>query len=376
MSNPPCILICSNTAWSIYNFRKALLETLQDNGYKIVVVAPRDNFSPLLAKLGCTCIDMAMSAKGMNPLEDAKLMIRLLRVYRAHAPDFIFHYTIKPNIYGSLAASIAGIPSIAITTGLGYAFLSSGLVSFIAKKLYKLALYFPKEVWFLNQDDRKEFVERKLTHSKKTFLLPGEGVDTRHFSPTGKPRPDEVFRFLLIARMLWDKGVGEYVEAARFIRRRHPDTVFQLLGALDAENPSVIGKSQMDAWQAEGIIEYLGTTKDVRPAIAQADCVVLPSYREGISRTLLEAAAMAKPIVATDVPGCKDVVIDTASGLLCKPRNAKALTSALEKMRLLSEQERASYGQAGRKLVEESFSDPLVIEHYLSALRRYRVTPV
>lgn len=369
------IVIVANTAWSIFNFRHGLLLRLLNDGYRITVIAPYDSFSEKLKIIGCGVVDLPMSAKGANPLEDIKLMTVLYRLYRKIKPNFIIHYTIKPNIYGSLAAKLAGVPSLAITTGLGYTFVNDNLVARIARHLYKFAFRFPKEVWFLNEDDRQTFLNYRLVSESKATLLHGEGVDVSHFSPMPMVREDGAVTFLLIARMLWDKGIGEYVGAAKIVREKYPDARFQLLGACDVPNPSIISREQISEWEAEGIIEYLGTTDDVRNMIANADCVVLPSYREGIPRTMLEAAAMAKPLIVSDAPGCKDVVIDGKTGLLCKVKSRDSLTAALESIINQSQQERLEMGAAGRDFILENFDESVVIKRYVDTLLKYNIRP-
>ncbi|WP_412706342.1 N,N'-diacetylbacillosaminyl-diphospho-undecaprenol alpha-1,3-N-acetylgalactosaminyltransferase [Aeromonas rivipollensis] len=225
------IVIVANTAWSVFNFRHGLLLRLLNDGYHISVVAPNDKFSGKLKKIGCDVVDLPMSAKGVNPFDDIKLVILLYRYYRELKPDFIIHYTIKPNIYGSLAAKMAGIPSLAITTGLGYTFVNDNFIAKIARQLYKIAFRYPKEVWFLNEDDRQTFLKYNLVYEGKAKLLHGEGVNVSHFSPISASSNNNSTTFLLIARMLWDKGIGEYVDAARVIKTKYPTTRFQLLGA-------------------------------------------------------------------------------------------------------------------------------------------------
>lgn len=367
------ILLCANTAWSLFNFRNGLIRHLLAAGYQITILAPHDAFSEKLAALGCTVLDLPMSAKGVNPVEDIRLTRFLHASYRTLRPDFIIHYTIKPNIYGSIAAHLAGIPSIAITTGLGYTFVNDNLVARIARRLYQFAFCFPKEVWFLNEDDRQIFLNYGLVSGEKAVLVQGEGVDLQHFAPQPQAPVDGKFRFLLIARMLWDKGVGEYVDAARMVRACYPDATFQLLGACGVPNPSVIGREQIAQWEREGLVEYLGTTDDVRPRIAQADCVVLPSYREGIPRTMIESAAMAKPLIASDAPGCRDVVQDGITGYMCAVKDAKSLAECCIRMLEISTQEREQMGRAGRAMMAEVFNEEKVIAHYMATLHKYGI---
>lgn len=373
MNNKKVALV-ANTSWSMFNFRNGVLSRLLEEGYQLTIIAPFDEFSEKLREMGCNVIDLQMSAKGTNPLQDVKLIYTLYQLYQKIQPNFIIHYTIKPNIYGSLAAKLAGIPSLAITTGLGYTFVNDNLVAKVAHGLYKLAFRFPEEVWFLNEDDRHVFLHKKLIESNKAILLHGEGVDITHFSPQSISINDGKVRFLLIARMLWDKGIGDYVEAARILRQKYPQAIFQLLGSCGVANPSVIAREQIVEWESEGLVEYLGTTKDVRPIIANADCVVLPSfYREGVPRTLMEAASMEKPIITTDNVGCRDVVIHGKTGLLCQVKDANSLAVACEAFIQISQSERNEMGRAGRLLMAEKFDEKIVIEQYMNAFKKYGI---
>jgi glycosyltransferase involved in cell wall biosynthesis len=369
-----CIVIVSNTAWSIFNFRFGLLQTLLQHKFQVYVLAPRDASSAKLQAMGCEVIDLPMSAKGINPVEDFYLFIRLALWYKKIKPRLIIHYTIKPNIYGSLAAQLIGIPSLAITTGLGFAYVSNNWLKKVVSRLYKIAFHYPKEVWFLNEDDRSVFLKNRLVEPSKAILLDSEGVNTSWFSPQLKQRTDTNIRFLLIARMLWDKGVGEFVDAACLVRQKYPNALFQLLGFCGVDNPSIISQKQINQWHQDGVIEYLGSTDDVRGVIAEADCVVLPSYREGVPRTLMEAAAMGKPIITTDSVGCREVVKPGITGLYCKVKDVPSLVTCCEKILTMSEAERKSMGQAGRQYMIDRFEEQKIIEKYLAAFARYGIS--
>lgn len=364
------VLFCANTAWSMYQFRKGLLSTLVGEGYEVHVAAPTDLNVKDLEALGCIFHPVEMAAQGRNPLADVRLMLALAALYRNIRPEIVIHYTIKPNIFGTLAARLAGVPSVAVITGLGYVFINHGLISRLSKMLYRAALRFSREVWFLNEADRRTFVTGGLVDMGKTRRLPGEGIDTVYYAPQSD-RGDGVereFRFLLIARMLWDKGVGEYVEAARQLKARYPHARFQLLGALGEGNPSAIPAAQMETWTAQGLVEYLGATTDVRPAIAAAHCVVLPSYREGVPRVLMEASAMARPVIASAVPGCVDVVEDGVTGLLCRVRDPADLSGKMACLLEAGPDSRRRMGAAGRAKMQADFDETLVIAHYRQLL--------
>ena len=367
---PLTVCLVCNTGFAIYTYRQGVIRMLVARGVRVVVLAPRDRTFPLLEQMGCHCIELPVASKGTNPLDDLRTLAALYRHYRTIRPSVVFHYTIKPNIYGSVAAWLARVPSIAVTTGLGYVFIQKSRAAQVAQALYRLAFRFPREVWFLNRDDHDAFLNEKLlAHPERAKLLHGEGVDVDYFALTPLPPLPRLSHakactFVLIGRLLWDKGVGEYVEAARMLRAQYPQARFQLLGPVGVDNPSAITQADVDGWRKEGIVEYLGEAHDVRPVIAHADCVVLPSYREGVPRTLMEASAMGRPIVATNVPGCREVVTDNVTGLLCEAKNAGNLAAKLAQVIEMSEDERRAMGLRGREKVTAEFDEALVVERY------------
>jgi glycosyltransferase involved in cell wall biosynthesis len=238
--------------------------------------------------------------------------------------------------------------------------------------LYRIAFARSSTVFFQNPEDRALFLHKRLVRADRAQLLPGSGIDLRRFQPPsrGFRSAGEPFRFLLVGRVIRDKGVLEYVAAARRLRARWPDVRFQLLGFLDVENRTAISRQEVEGWAREGLIDYLGASDDVRPHLAQADCVVLPSYREGLPRTLLEAAAMARPLIATDVPGCRHIVRDEVNGLLCAVRDAASLANAMERMLEAPPQQRAAWGAEARAIAEREFAEETVIARYLEAIAR------
>ncbi|WP_299792840.1 glycosyltransferase family 4 protein [uncultured Marivita sp.] len=358
------ILISVNAAWNIWNFRRPLVEALLADGHKITILAPKDDSVPKLTALGCTVRHLEMDVKGLNPLQDAKLVLRLRHHFRLIRPDVILSFTIKNNLFGALVAKAAKIPFIPNVTGLGTAFLSGGLLERVAVTLYKGAFRNLPVVFFQNEDDKALFLERGLVTEGQARCLPGSGIDLDRFASVAYPSQSEAPEFLMIARLLRDKGVLEYVEAARLVKKRHPDVRFQLLGATEAENRTAISRHVVSGWEQEGVIEYLGTVEDVRPFIEAAQCVVLPSYREGAPRTLIEAAAMARPLIATDVPGCRAVVDDGKTGFLCKVRSGESLASACEVFLALPHEKRAALGCAGRAKMEQEFGQNIVVDAY------------
>jgi glycosyltransferase involved in cell wall biosynthesis len=288
----------------------------------------------------------------------------LFRALARFRPSFCFNYTIKASIYGSLAAPLLGIKAVALITGLGYVFLSHGVRSALARELYRLALSFSSEVWFLNEDDRQVFLARGLVRETKTSILPGEGIDTARFSPMGPREPDGRTVFLMLSRLLYDKGVGEYFQAARALRTARPETVFRLAGAPGVGNKAAVPTEELDVLVADGTIEYLGKVDDVRTGIAAADFVVLPSYREGLPRSLLEAASMGIPIITTDVAGCRELVVEGENGFLAEARSAGSLVEAMERALRLGPAQARAMGARGREMVLSRYGDERIVERY------------
>ena len=369
------VLMTVNAAWNIWNFRKPLVEALLADNHRVSVLAPHDEASDQLAAIGCDVHLLSMSAKGLNPLEGPRLQRQFQAAFRTHRPDIALSFTIKNNIFGARAARSAGVPFVPNVTGLGTAFLSGKLLEQVSVQLYRSAFGQLPRVFFQNEDDRDLFLERRIVRPEQARLLPGSGIDLDHFTPAAMPDPTAPPIFLMIARLLRDKGVLEFVEAAKIIRTQYPEARFQLLGALGAENRTAIDQAMVEAWTQQGTIEYLGTTPDVRPAIAAAACVVLPSYREGAPRTLIEAAAMARPVITTDVPGCRAVVDRDGSGFLCDVRSPRSLAEAMARFLALDPSQRQKMGEAGRAKMVREFDQALVVNAYreaIAALTRHK----
>jgi glycosyltransferase involved in cell wall biosynthesis len=366
------VLIAVNTAWNLVNFRTGLIRGLMAQGHEVIAAAPDDVYAPRLAAMGCRFLPLPMDNQGTHPGRDALLLWRFVRLLRQEQPNVYLGYTVKPNVYGSLAAHLLGVPVINNIAGLGAVFGKRGVLVRFVRGLYRLALGRSAKVFFQNSDDRQLFVAGGLVRAEVADLLPGSGIDLTRFtmmSPRAMGGSKDKFRFLLIARMLWDKGVGEFVEAAKLIRAQWPQVECCLLGFLDVQNPGAISREQMDELVAQGVI-YLGVSDDVRNEIAAADCIVLPSYyREGTPRTLLEAAAMGRPIITTDSVGCREVVDDGKNGYLCKPRDATDLADKMNRMLKLTSEQRQQMSLYGRHKMEREFDEEIVIKKYLDAIR-------
>lgn len=362
------VVISINAAWNIVNFRAGLIAALRARGYRVVALAPPDEYSPRLASLGAEFEPIEMDKQGVSPVRDLLLLARYWRALRRLRPDVFLGYTAKPNVYGSLAAQGLGIKVINNVAGLGTAFIREGLLTKIVRTLYRQAFRRSSTVFFQNREDLRLFIGSGIVDASKARLLPGSGIDLARFAPAAARTDDGEFRFLLVARLLWDKGVREYVEAARLVRAEAPHARFRILGFLDVENRTAVPRADVEAWVKEGLIEYLGQADDVRPFLIEADAIVLPSYREGLPRVLLEGSAMARPLIATDVPGCRDVVEEGLNGFLCAVRDPQSLASAMLKMLKLEATQRRELGLAARRKVEVEFDERHVVERYLEAI--------
>jgi len=361
------IAIVINTSWNIYNFRMGFIKALQKAGHEVHTIAPVDKYTSYLTDAGCIHHSMRMDRRGANPLKDLALTSELFLIYKRVKPDVILHYTIKPNIYGTFASALLGIPVINNVCGLGTVFLKRNFASATAMVLYKIAFLFPKKVFFQNPDDLNLFVNKKLVSKSRTDLLPGSGVDLNEFRPA-KFKRNTHFTFLMISRLIIDKGVLEYIKAIENLREKGIDARFQLLGSADPDHKRGIQLDTIAEWINNGTVEYLGTTANVIPNIVNADCIVLPSYREGTPRALLEAAGCAKPIVATDVPGCRQVVVNNYNGLLCNSKDANDLADKMENILSMKDKQLKQFGKNGRRHVEKEFDQNIVIEKYFTAI--------
>ena len=353
------------------NFRGNVIKSFLNEGYDVTIVSPKDksvNIKDFDERLNFMPIEV--SRKGKNPFSDLIYCKKLFDIYRKEKFDLIFHYTIKPNIYGNIASHFTKIKSISIIPGLGHLFIKESFITKIVEILYRFSLSYASEVWFLNEDDKKEFLKRKLVKENKIKILPGEGIDLEKFKPIKIERNDNKIIFLMIARVLWEKGFKEYIEAAEILKKKYSNLEFQLLGAIDTVNPSGVPEEIVMKYHNDKIINYLGTTNDVPNVIAKCDCLVLPSfYREGLPRTLMEGASMEKPLITTNNVGCKEAVIEGYNGFLCKIKNSQDLAEKIEKFLSLSQEEKGKLGKNGRKLMKEKFEDNIVIGKYYEVMK-------
>jgi glycosyltransferase involved in cell wall biosynthesis len=365
------IIITVNAAWNVVNFRRSLIEAFISDGHTVAVLAPPDvsvSVMEDLKLLGCRFLPLEMDRESLNPIKNFTLIGRMKKAFREERPDVIFSYTIKNNIFGSLAAAKLGIPFVPNITGLGTAFLSGRFLQKISVCLYRYAFRRNSITFFQNHDDKNFFLNHKIITNQQARLIPGSGIDLNHFKPTAYPSDHKETIFLMITRIIRDKGVLEYVETAREIKSKFPNVRFQILGSIDTANRNAIDAKIVQSWVNEGIIEYLGISDDVRPHISISHCIVLPSYREGAPRTLIEGASMARPVIASDVPGCREVVENSKTGYLCKARDKKDLMRCVNDFMTLQHEEKALMGRLGREKMVKSFDDSIVKKAYRKIL--------
>ncbi len=355
--------IIINTAWNIYNFRSGIIRQLILDGHDIVAIAPHDDYVKRLEDLGCRFQNLPMSGSGLNPISDLRMTLRLGKIIKKQKIEVLLTYTIKPNVYGSIVARILGIPNICNISGLGTTFVWNNLVSNIAILLYNLSVRKASHVFFQNPEDRDLFLSKVPVPENRVGLLNGSGIDLDLFSSKPK-QPEEAIIFLMIGRLLVEKGSYEFAEAAKSIKELHPNTEFWMVGKWDPQDKRAVKKEDLSLWQEKGYIEYKGTTDDIRSIIESADVVVLPSYREGAPRTLIEAGAMSRALITTNVPGCRHVVQDSFNGFLCKVRSGKQLAGVISKYIQMTDVEKLQLADNSRKYMEKNYDEKKVISAY------------
>ncbi|MDC3316403.1 glycosyltransferase family 4 protein [bacterium] len=357
-----------NSAWNVWNFRMSLVRELLRQGYRVTVFAPRDDCVDRLVANGCDFRPLAMRNTGLNPLELLSMGWRFRKMINDLRPSIVLGFTIKNNLVGALLSKLYGVPFIPNVTGFGTAFLSGRALRLAAVVLYRLAFAGLARVFFQNTDDAQQFCRMGVVRKNQVTLVPGSGIDLERFYPSPITTGEANTTFVMIARLLKDKGVIEFAEAAAMVQESGTDARFVLVGPLDAENRTAVSRDLVDGWVESGVLTYAGSCDDVRPYIKSADCVVLPSYREGAPRTLIEASAMARPVIATRVPGCTAVVSEGMTGLLCEVRDSVSLAEAMQQFLAMTSKERQDMGDSGRFKMEQEFDEALVVDAYMRSI--------
>jgi len=365
------VAIVVNSAWAAYNFRLNLAQELTAAGYEVLFIFPFDGYYSRRISVKFKCYDLAINSRSMSPLKDIRIVIGLLSLYARLTPSIVCHFTIKPNIYGAFAARVRGIPSICNITGLGTLFIRQSFATYIAKILYRTSLSCCSKVFFQNSADMNYFIENKLISKSVVDILPGSGVDIRRFRPIGNRSVNSNrVVFLMISRLLRDKGVYEFIDAIKIISEKFQNLniVFNLLGKMGSGKSGSIGQTEVDGWVDSGLVNYLGVTDRVEEVIAESDCVVLPSYREGVPRSVLEAFAMGVPAIVSDVPGCRDIVDNHINGLICRAKSSDDLAKKMIKIAVMPADSRREMGARGRKKVEQFFDEHIVTNTYVDVI--------
>lgn len=363
------IIFSSNAAWYLWNFRRNLIDALKFEGYEIIVTASRDEYADRLAREIPFVQVRLLDRTGKNPFRDLGLIIEYIQLYRKLKPDLVLNFTIKPNVYSSIACFVLRIPVISTVTGLGYAFLKQGVLQKLMLGLSKFAFRSNKKVVFQNNDDKEFFIKNHIVQNDQAVLIEGSGVDTVRFSKSETQKEISTsVTFVMVARLLRDKGVLEFVQAAKEVQKSYPKTRFILVGGQDKKNPACITDQELELIKYQGI-ECPGEVVDVIPVLQRADVAVLPSYREGLSKSLLEAMSVSLPIIATDIAGCRSLVTEGVNGFLVTPKDSDDLASAMIRMIHVSPEVRIKMGEVSRALVLEKFDQKIIIEQYKKLIK-------
>jgi len=369
------ILFCDNVLWGLVNFRGSVIRHFVQQGDEVVLVAPQDDESIMKVDIpeGVRYIPVRLNRCSRNPFTDLIYCAHLYRIYRKEHPDYIFHYTIKPNVYGSIAARLAGINCTGMVAGLGYGLLGDGMLSRLLAVMYRYAFKYVSSIFVLNKFNYQYLLDHKFCTSAQLRLFKGgEGVDLSAY-PYVREESGSPVVFLMVGRVLYDKGYREYVQAAKIVKQQYPDIRCQLLGMLDETYPAHVDEEELKRDVEEGTIEYLASTNDVMQYLGRSGVVVvLPSYFEGLSRSLMEACAVGRPIIATDIPGCRETVDEGKNGFLVKVKDSSSLAEGMLRYLSLSDAEKQAFSRHSRKKAEETFDVRQVIKEYEKDLAKAR----
>ena len=361
------VAIVSNTSWYLFNFRISLIRKLINDGHKVIAIAPFDEFSGKLEDLGCKHYHIKINSKSKNPFMDIFLTLDFIQIFRRARPAVLLNFTAKPNIYATIAGKALGIPAINNIAGLGSGFVEESTTTKILRMLYGYSQKKVFRVFFQNEDDYKEFLSNGIVHPEKASILPGSGVDLQRFRQCVLPTltDENGFTFLLISRVLYSKGIELLYNAAKEIYKDYHNFKVQVVGQTGVNNSDAIPVSKINEWNQKPFFEYLGQTDDIRPYIGNCHCIVLPSYyREGTPKSILEGLAMGRPVITTDMPGCRTTVIEGKNGFLIKPRDVHDLEQSMRKMMGLTQIELQKMAHKSRELAEQQFDEQIVIKEY------------
>lgn len=356
------ILFLVNHDVGIYNFRLEVIQRIIKDGHRVIISSPYGERIDDLINEGCEYKEIKLARHGMNPIKECFLIATYLKLIRDMKPDVVLSYTIKPNVYGGIACSLTRTPYIANITGLGTAIENGGLIQKFLCILYKIALRKAHRIFFQNEENERFFANQNIS-KEKHFLIPGSGVNLERYSPLDYPNDIEPIKFLMIARIMKDKGIDEYLSAAETIKNKYPNTEFHICGFCEPEY-----ENEMEEIKKKGTVIYHGMVEDVREVLKDMHCTVLPSYHEGMANVLLESASSSRPVIATNIPGCRETFDDGITGFGCEAKSAQSLMDAIEKFLALTHKEKIQMGVAGRAKMEKCFDRQIVVEAYIKEI--------
>jgi len=362
------IILCANSSWYLLNFRHSSIKALINAGHEVYCIAPRDHASEKLQKICSKFINIRFNQSSINPLRELYHIRTLYYAFKDINPDTIFNFTIKNNIYGSIVGLLLRRKVVNNITGLGSMMLKPSFTKLIIIMLYKIIKKIPHHTFCQNVDDLNYLIKNKLVIKSKISLIPGSGLDTNFFSSDAKKMDDKNFVFLFVGRIIRDKGFYELINAFERVLLEYPKIRLKILGEIDSNNPSRVDESYLKEINLNPNIEIYGHQSDVRPFLSEASCFILPSYREGLSRSILEAMSMELPIITTNVPGCKELVQEEKNGILCDPQSSESLETAMLKMINLDDDARMRMGKIGRKIVQDGYDESIVIDAMLKVI--------
>ncbi|MCE9887064.1 glycosyltransferase family 4 protein [Obesumbacterium proteus] len=369
--NDNVIAITANTSWYVYNFRANTIKRLLELDYDVVVVSGDEEYKSKFLNMGAKFELVYIDKKSKNPIKDIRTFLSYFNIYKKIKPAVILNFTPKPNIYSAYAGYFFRAKVINNISGLGSVFINNTVVTKVVKSLYAIAVKCAYHTFFQNEDDMQLFKHNGMLNNAKSSLIPGSGVNLERFSNKEWECYPKNEKFILVARLLESKGVRIYAAAAKVIKQKHPEVSFSLLGPIVEDD---ISKTDIDEWERENVINYLGFSDNVEHIVRDHTVVVLPSYySEGVPKSLLEAAAMGKPILTTKNVGCKNAVIDGVSGILFDPQSVNALVDAMENYLSLTESEKISMGRAGRKYIEDHYNEDFVINDYIEKIKQLQL---
>jgi len=362
------IILFANT-FEYFKSRKNFIKFLLDKKFKVYICGDADKYDLYLEQIGCIILKFKIEKKGKNFFKELLLLFKIFTTFKKIKPDLILNFTIKPVIYGSIASSFLQIPHINTMTGIGIYFFKNNLFKFFFKFLFSFSQRNVNKIFFQNEENKRFILSQIARQNVNSEVIPGSGVDIETYKSTSYPE-DNIVNFLYFGRLLWDKGLGELIEAIKILRQKNLKFRVVLIGPYDSENIMAVGKKKLEEWVTKNYVTHFNYQDNMKPYIEQSHCVILPSYMEGLPRSLMESAAMSRPIITTNTVGCKEVVSDKINGFLCNAKDSKDLANKMIDFINLNLSEKTKMGLEGRKIAERKFNEKIVINKYFDAVER------